>query len=209
MRVRWCGSLWLAAILLSLSACGPADFSVAAGNIREAFQRIAAGLPAPTPPDATAALRQKIRRQLEAEDFCSALSLLRKEIKGGLPETALADEYGRAVNGVLAQAKQYREQGMTEKAGELLRSARDGFPETKAVAKKVSLTPPEIQTRMDDCAAELMERGLVAYRSGDLDEAIRTWKAIHTFNPRHQASLKALKTAEVQRTNLEKVETQK
>jgi hypothetical protein len=54
-----------------------------------------------------------------------------------------------------------------------------------------------------------MERGLAAYRSGDLDQAITDWKLIRAFAPEHQASRKALQTAEIQLANLKKVRAEK
>lgn len=205
MKACRCWVLMLPAILLGLTACGPVDFSRHAAGSGKSLHGTAAKRTAGGIPETTGTLLREIRRQLGVENYQTALNMLRQGVKGGMPETTLAEEYGRALNGVLGQAKLYRKRGLSEKAGKLFRSAYDGFPKTEAVAKKVSLTQPELMDRIEDCAAELMERGLVAYRSGDLDGAIRTWKTIHAFNPRHQASLKALKTAEVQRANLEKV----
>lgn len=205
MRARRCGGLLLQVILLALTACGPVDFSWRPGNAGEALPSTLAKRQSSIPSEATATLRQKVRREMATESYCSALNLLRKGIQGGMPEEALGEDYGRAINGVLMQGELYLKQAQPEKAGELFRSAQNGFPKTETVAKKVNLTSSEILTRIEDCATELMERGLAAYRSGDLDGAIRTWKSIHAFNPRHQASRKAMKTAEVQRDNLEKV----
>jgi len=208
MRTRRCWSLLLATVLFTLTACGSSDFT---RRIAAPWKTLHDKCTAPSPPspsEQTAALRQNIRRQLETENYRSALNLLRREIKGGLPEAALAEEYVMAVNGALDRADRYGERGQPEKAGELFRSAYDGFPEEKAVAKRVRLTPAKILVHIDDCAGQLMDRGLVAYRGGDLDGAIRIWKMIIAFHPQHQASLKALKTAEVQRANLEKVSAQ-
>lgn len=200
MISRSCGLL-LPLLFLALTACGLADFARLGGP---PVETIAAERPGPSPSEQTAALRNEIHRKLETEEYRSALNLLRKENKG-IPEASLAEEYGRAINGLLGQAERYRETGLPEKAGELLRSAHDGYPKTEAAAEYVNATPAEILARIEECAGELMERGLVAYRAGDLDEAIRMWKTIRAFSPRHQASRKALETAEVQRANLEKV----
>lgn len=199
---RWC-KLLLPSILFVLTACGPIDFS------RFIETPKGGSFDVPDRRAASAACRQEIGQQLASENYRSALEMVRKEVRGGVPEAALAEEYGRALNGVLSTAERYRTGGMPEKAGELFRLAHEKFPETATVSKRVSLTSPEIKVRIEACADQLMERGLVAYRGGDLDGAIKTWKMIHTFDPRHQASRKALETAEIQRVNLEKVRAAK
>ncbi len=203
MKIRRWSKLLLPSILFALTACGPAAFSRFNEAPREGF------FGTPGKRAASAACRQEIGEQLQSENYRSALELVRKEIRGGVAETALAEEYGRAVNGVLGTAELYRDRGLPEKAGELYRLAHEGFPETAAVAKRSRLTRSEIKARIDACAGQLMERGLVAYRGGDLEGAIKTWKMIQTFDPRHQASRKAMETAEVQRINLEKVRAAK
>jgi tetratricopeptide (TPR) repeat protein len=206
--MRWCFHLLPALVLLTLTACGPTEFFGRSSTPRKSLLPGKTENPSSSPSSLSVTLQPKIHLELEAENYCSALNLVRKAIKRGVPETALADEYGQAIDGILIEARQYQQDGLPEKAGELFRTAHDGFPETEEVAEKVSVTPSAISARIEECAEKLMERGLVAYRSGDLDEAIRIWKMIHTFNPRHQASLKALETAEIQLSNLEKVSTQ-
>lgn len=182
--------------LLILSACGSLD----PAHLRS---------PSRVAEDRAASARQNIRQQLAADNYRAALALVRQEVQGNLPEAALAEEYERALNGLLRQAEQYREKGVPEKAGPLYRAALEAFPERPPVAERAALPAAEIAARIETCAGELMERGLVAYRSGDLDRAIGTWKMVRAFDPRHQASQKALKTAEVQRANLEKVQAEK
>ena len=203
MISRSCGLL-PPLFMLALTACGTVDYPRRAAPAAESVRTAPSERPAPSPAERISALRQEIALKLEAGEYRFALNLLRKESRG-MPEASLAEEYGRAINGLLGDAERHRKKGMPEKAGELLRFAHDGYPKTEAAAKHVDATPAEILPLIEECAGELMERGLVAYRAGDLDEAIRMWKTIRAFSPRHQASRKALETAEVQRANLEKV----
>lgn len=209
MKIWWCRHLLLVLVLLTLASCGPAGFLRRSGSPPR--QSALAGKtenPPLSPANVSATIRRKIHQELAAENYRSALNLLRREIKKGVPEKALADEYGQAINGLLREAKGYQQKGLPEKAGALFRSAHERFPKTKEVAERISLAPAEISARIEDCAEKLMERGLIAYRGGDLDGAIKAWKMIHAFSPRHQASLKALETAEIQRENLEKASRQ-
>jgi hypothetical protein len=194
MRARLRPLVLILAVLSLLSACHP---------------------PAPPPPASLgdrktaaepAAVRQKIRQQLAADNHPAALALV---VASGLPEEAVAEEYVRALKGVLKQAEGYRLKELPEKAGPLYRAALDGYPATPAVAARVGTRPAGIASGIETCADRLLERGLAAYRGGDLDQAIRTWKLIPVFAPRHQASRKALQTAEVQLANLKKVRAEK
>ena len=49
-----------------------------------------------------------------------------------------------------------------------------------------------------------MEQGLMNYRAGKLDDAIKVWEKIIVFAPQHQASQKAIQTAFVQLDQSEK-----
>lgn len=187
------------AVLLLLSAChssvpplaGPAPAVVdVVPPVRPSVER------------SGAALRQKIRQQLAADNFSTALALIGTS---GLPETELAEEFGLALKGALKQAAAFMQKDLPEKAGPLYRAALGGYPKTAAVAARAGTTAADIEAGIDSCADRLMERGLVAYRSGDLEQAIRTWKQVHRFAPQHQPSRKALQTAEVQLANLKKV----
>jgi tetratricopeptide (TPR) repeat protein len=191
----------LLAVLLPLNACHP---PLPPPSPAIPVEVVAPVTPEKRKPAAApgAAARQTIRQQLAAENYPAALSLIQAS---GLSEAGLAEEYGQALKGVLSQAAGFLQKGLPEKAGPLYRAALDGYPKTPAVAARAGTHPAGITAGIEACADQLMGRGLVAYRSGDLDQAIKTWKLIHVFSPRHQASRQALQTAEVQLANLKKV----
>ena len=204
MRAPLRTGLLIPAVLFLLSSCGPLTPSPPANPAPAAVSdspedRKAAGEPA-------AALRQKIRQQLAADNYPAALALV---LGSGLSEEEVAEEHGRALKGVLKQAEGYLEKDLPEKAGPLYRAALDGYPATPAVAAKAGTRPAGITAGIETCADQLLERGLAAYRNGNLDQAITDWKLIRDFAPQHQASRKALQTAEVQLANLKKVRAEK
>jgi hypothetical protein len=205
MRERPCFALLLLAVFLPLNAChSPVTLQPPAGQVQVA----APAVPEKRKPAAVASatIRQNIRQQLAAENYPSALALIQAS---GLSEGELAEEFGRALKGMLNQAEGFLQKDLPGKAGPLYRAALDGYPKTPAVAARVETNPAGITAGIDTCADRLMERGLAAYRSGDLEQAIKEWKLIHVFAPRHQASRQALRTAEVQLANLKKVRTDK
>lgn len=191
MRARLRPVVSILAVLSLVSACHP-----------PAPPHHPASLGDRKPAEEPEAVRQKIRQHLAAGNHPAALALV---MSSGFSKTELAEEYGLALKGLLKQAEGYLEKDLPEKAGPLYRAALDGYPATPAVAAKAGMNPAGIAAGIGTCADQLLERGLAAYRNGDLDQAIRTWKLIHVFAPQHQPSRKALQTAEIQLANLKKV----
>jgi len=203
MNVRCFLLLPILFALLLLNSCRTMQVSEPAPVVSPAPTNVDIVLPVRQPAEpAVPSPRQKIRQQLAADNAPSALALI---LASGLTEAELAEEHGRAVKGVLNRADELARRDQPEKAGPLYRAALDGYPKTPAVAARVGKGSNEIAAEVDACADRLLERGLVAYRGGNLEQAIQTWRLILVFAPQHQASRKALQTAEVQLANLKKV----
>lgn len=207
MKVRRYLLLPILAVLVLLNSCRTSPVS---GPTPVVSPAPVAKYPVPQAPQpiepAGLSLRQKIRQHLAADNPPAALVLIQSS---GLPEAELAEEYGQALKGVLNRADELARRDQPDKAGPLYRTALDGYPKTPAVAARVGTSRAGIAAEVDACADRLMERGLLAYRSGDLEQAIRIWKPISVFAPQHQASRQALRTAEVQLANLKKVRSEK
>jgi len=58
---------------------------------------------------------------------------------------------------------------------------------------------------METCANRLMEQGIVEYRRGRLESAIRKWKGVLTITPGHQQAKKSIDTATIQLQELKKL----
>lgn len=209
--MKLCAALLLVILPLSLSSCG---------RIVHEFSS-----ESKTPPPRTAApvkkpqlsthktesslqrFRQQFNQHIGRENYPAALALIQTRIKKGAVEETLAAEYKQALDGLIRQAQAYQKKGQAGDAGVLFHTAYKGYPTSKIVTELLAMSPQNVQKNIDECAAELMQRGLVAYRAGDLDAAIKTWETIQFFSPGHLASRRALKTAETQRANLQKVPT--
>jgi len=130
------------------------------------------------------------------------LQVVQEEVQQGLSETSLAGEYLTSLNGTITQAVTLQEGGSFREAGMLFRETLRGFPGDPDLISKASLAPAQIIARIDACAQELMARGLVAYRSGDLPQAIDIWGGILLFHPQFEPARTARDTAEKQFNNL-------
>ena len=148
------------------------------------------------------ASRRKIEKALIAND----LELAQKHIYGSyqkqVAESSLADLSTTVINRLLVTAEGTKESEQTENAGRTFMLAKQIYPLDNA---SIDLTLEEIDNNIQDCADKLMNDGLIAYRTGDLADAISIWAKIDRFMPEHPPSHIAMNTARRQLRNLKKL----
>jgi tetratricopeptide (TPR) repeat protein len=149
--------------------------------------------------------KQEIRSLLGKKHFLAALKGINRETKRGISEEKLAPEYLQALNGAIEQGELLLVENNLGQAGVLFRAVLNSLPDSSDLLLNVDLAPREIESRMNLCAEQLMEQGLIIYRAGRLNDAIEVWEKIMAFMPQHQASQNALQTAYVQLANLKKI----
>jgi TolA-binding protein len=110
-----------------------------------------------------------------------------------------------AINNLLKQAHEQYDSENFVTAGELYDEAHDRYPDSKSVSANIILSREEINLLTTRCADRLLETGLLAYRNGDLQEAINVWSQIRQFHPSYKASKQAIQTTRKQLENLEKI----
>ena len=115
-------------------------------------------------------------------------------------------EYLLAINGLIAAGEEALSHGDYTVAGQSFRLALDSYPVPPSLRGKVRRNQPQLRKQLETCANRLLEQGLMAYRSDNLDNAIRRWKEIVVFDPGHKEALKAIETATVQLRVLQDME---
>ncbi|MBS0014165.1 MAG: hypothetical protein KFF46_09345, partial [Desulfobacterales bacterium] len=125
----------------------------------------------------------------------------------GACDQSVSSVYVRAVNQAIREAESRLEQDRPAKAGRLFRAAQKHYPQDPDLASKIRLTPAQLDGRIAQCARQLMEEGLSAYRRERLEDAIEIWEKILVFDPMHRAGRSAIETAERQLANLKKIST--
>ncbi|MFW6052933.1 MAG: hypothetical protein ACOC8I_03385 [Desulfosalsimonas sp.] len=149
--------------------------------------------------------KQDIDRLLDQGDVLAALQEVDQNIRQGSCNKRLSESYIRALNSAIEKGRVRLKEGRPGQAGLLFRSVKNKFPQDEELAAGILMTPAELDTEIARCANLLMERGLVAYRKGQLGDAISIWNQILSFDSQHQAGLNAIQTAEIQKSNLEKI----
>jgi len=151
--------------------------------------------------------KQQINHFLAVKDFPAALILIRQEVGRGIGEKDLQEEYLSALNGAIDQGESALTLNNPQQAGQMFRAALNNFPKVAELTRSADLTPAALNEKINLCADKLMENGIIAYRVGNLSQAIEEWKKISSFYPQHQASQKAIQTANIQLVNLKRIET--
>ena len=165
------------------------------------FQSLVAGQTASNPES----LSSRVEQLLDQGKSAEALVLLQNGIAAGIDRQRLSNQGVRAINLALVQADHQSSQQQHLQAGKLYRSALTHYPADAAVSHRITRTADEIMARIGECANQLLEDGLVAYRAGSLEEAIDVWSKIRQFHPSYKASQQAIRTTRIQLKNLESV----
>jgi tetratricopeptide (TPR) repeat protein len=149
--------------------------------------------------------RKAIERRLAEGSLAEAYDVLREALRGDVTETALADIYIEVENRLLDKAARVEGEGRFDEAGRVYRMALDLYPKSSQLQSALVMRKEAIRSKIDGCANELMKSGLVAYREGELAEAVAVWEKIAPFYPDYSPSEVAIKTAKQQIENLERL----
>ena len=147
--------------------------------------------------------RLQIEQSLTRENVENAQKVILYSRQEKVSELLLADLYTEVTNRLLQAAEQEKTTGKHDKAGRYYRMAQEIYPDDSRLQSTIIQSSNMIDSNIDQCANILMEKGLIAYRTGDLNSAITIWQEIAQFHPTHSSSLIASNTARQQLKRLE------
>ena len=153
--------------------------------------------------------RLQIEQSLTRENVENAQKVILYSRQEKVSELLLADLYTEVTNRLLQTAEQERIKGKPDKAGRFYRMAQEIYPEDSRLQSTITLSLDKIDSNIDQCADIIMQEGLIAYRMGDLNRAIKIWQEIAPFHPTHSPSSIASNTARQQLKNLEMLSTER
>jgi tetratricopeptide (TPR) repeat protein len=144
--------------------------------------------------------RPQLRSLLERREFLKALRLMQQEVKLGVSESSLAEEYGLALRGGMNYSDELLGKGEFSECGIYSRQLLNLYPHSLPALSGVSVE--QIRQRLNCCSDQLMAKGLAAYRAGQMQQAIDFWTALLVFNPERTEAKKAIDTCTIQLRNL-------
>ena len=150
-------------------------------------------------------VRQRARLLLDKLEYTATIDLIREAIDQGTEEAFLSKEYQQAANGSLVQADVLMEQGHYQSAAHVFKIVQDSYPQSPELQQQITISPAQLADKIDVCAEKLMEKGLVAYRSGAFTTAIDIWQEVLNLNPQHQAAQDSIQTTQMQLAKLKTI----
>lgn len=152
-------------------------------------------------------LRQKIIDLLDKQEYLQALNVINKEVnKKDLPEIYFEKEYIIAINELIGSGEESFRNEDYEHAGRIFRNVLEHYPREESLIIRLKRPPEVIESYIGICSEELMDKGLLEYRDGNLANAIGIWSEILLFNPDFPDAKKAIETATTQLKNLRSIE---
>ena len=191
--MRTGGRLLFFAAAIGLAACSSQESAL----VRDG-QHPAAVVPKRQPQ--VSLLRRKVVTLLEKKNYRQAIELMNGRNREGLER-----EYILAVNGLLEAGNDAFSSGDYAAAARAFKGVLNAYPAEPSLRDRISHDPKRIKVLLEACVNRMMEQGLEEYRRGNLESAIRKWKALLAISPGHQEAKKALDTATVQLQTLQRM----
>lgn len=157
-----------------------------------------------------AVTNEQAKRMLNSGDLEGALTAWRKAIAAQPGEKAFRRPYAAAVVAIKATADRAmaaRDQAAAGKTYALLRKHSRTFAGLDELGRHgAELTEEKLEAAVRACSRGLMDRGLAAYRKGELEIAIGIWRDALAFDPANAEIGKAVETAKAQLGKIKKLD---
>jgi len=199
MRINSGRSLLLAAAI-GLAACSSQESALVKPVEEDQRQYTPLTVVAKPQQQQVSPLRKKVLSQLEKKNYRQAIESMNGKNREGLEK-----EYALAVKGLLAAGNDAYASGDYATAARSFKVVLNAYQAEPSRRDRASLEPKRTKALLDTCVNRLMEQGLEEYRRGNLESAIRKWKALLAIKPGHQEAKKALDTATVQLRTLQEM----
>ena len=144
---------------------------------------------------------QTVERLLERQDYAEAIRLSYEELRKN-PARQVDSLFVKSMNAGLNQADLYVQAESYDSAAELLKTVKDYYPAKNSLQPQLTKTPSQVSESLDICIQNMMEAGLLAYRSDDFQTAMGLWEKIIIIDPQHAAALNSLQTTRMQLSKL-------
>ncbi len=148
---------------------------------------------------------RQAQQALGAGDFQKAIDICEEIYRKYPDDPGLQSHYIKILKSIKKSADRAFERAVFSQAGGAYAVLSGNFPSSKPLSQALTYNRDILMEKIEVCRKILFEKGLHQYRSGNLSEAILTWKSILTFDPENQEVKKMVNIATIQSENLERV----
>jgi tetratricopeptide (TPR) repeat protein len=110
-----------------------------------------------------------------------------------------------ALAGLKKSGDEAFQRGRYEEAGKRWASSLRHAGHPAAKGRTLSFSGAELKADIDRASGALMEKAVVAYRNGDLEGAIASWRAVLSYDSSNEEAARSLQTATTQLENLKRI----
>lgn len=146
--------------------------------------------------------KSEVERAIKNKEYEKAITMLAATLNQYPQESTLVASLNQAMVEIKTAANQALQAGDYGTAGKLFALLKQTEIKSKPFVPFAPHEREEIDKALRTCSLNLTNQGLVAYRQGNLKEAISLWEKILAFDPNNEEIKKAIQTA---RTQLEKI----
>ena len=144
---------------------------------------------------------------LKTRDFQGGIDVHRSLLEQYPSDKTVRNRYLSFLESVKRQADVEFENKGYASSGRSYRVLLNNYSSLNHLKRFLSYSAGFLETRIDACRKILFEKGLARYRSGDLEQAISTWKMILTFDPENPEVKKATEKATFQTKSLKRIKS--
>ena len=142
---------------------------------------------------------------LKSRDFQKGIDIYSGLIRQYPQETTWRNDYVTLLESIKAQADLDFKHKDFVHAGRTYRILLTNYSSLSRLKRSLSYSGGVLKTGIEACRKILFENALEQYRSGNLSQAISTWRNILTFDPENPEVKKAMERAILQAGNMEKI----
>lgn len=148
---------------------------------------------------------EQVSSHLRAEEFPKAIVIYREVYQKYPQDPTVRSGYIKTLESIKSGGDRAFERSDFALAGRVYRILLNNFSSVRRLNGPISFNREGLTARIRDCKKILFEKGLKQYRSGNLDQAISTWKSILTFDSESREIKKVVDMATLQLRNLREI----
>ena len=141
-------------------------------------------------------------RYLRAGDYQRAIDAFEVNLTQYPGDKDLLASYQRAIEEMRDSADRDYESGEFVSSGRTYHLLLRNFRRFRGFSRRLPFDRGYLRSRIANCSETLFKKGLTEYRRGQLSQAIDTWRAVLSFDPKNQEAQKAYRTATTQLKSL-------